>query len=146
MKINKSTKATSDNISANKTQKEDSPIEFELNSKIEDSTKFENKIKRMFNDIVEQGDKVAKTVDIREFKEYRKKISNFMNEIVTKSHNFSRENVLDYRGRHKVYGIIKKVNNKLDKIAQDFIKKEKKNINVLESIEEIQGLILDIIT
>ena len=69
-----------------------------------------------------------------------------MNEIVNRSHKFSRENFLDRRGRHRVYGMIKRVNAALDELAQELMKDEKDHLVILDKIDEIRGLLLDILT
>jgi hypothetical protein len=79
-------------------------------------------------------------------KRYRALIKEFMNEVVNRSHKFSRENFLDRKGRHRVYGIIKLVDDKLDELAQELIKDEKDHIAILGKIDEIRGLLLDILT
>ena len=69
-----------------------------------------------------------------------------MNEIVNRSHKFSRENFLDRRGRHRVYGIVKLVDSNLDELAAELIKDEKDAISILNKVDEIKGLLLDIFT
>ena len=73
-------------------------------------------------------------------------IKEFMNEVVSRSHKFSRENFLDRKGRHRVYGIIRQVDDTLDELARELVKDEKDHIAVLNKIDEIRGLILDIFT
>ena len=77
---------------------------------------------------------------------YRILIKDFMNEVVTRSHVFSRENFLDRKGRHRVYGIIRQVDKELDELAQELVKDEKNSIDILAKIGQIQGLLLDIFT
>ena len=79
----------------------------------------------MMQEIVRQGDRISKKMDIRDMRRYRSLIKDFMNEIVNRSHKFSRENFLDRRGRHRVYGIIKRVDETLDELAQELVKDEK---------------------
>ena len=79
-------------------------------------------------------------------KKYRELIKDFMNEIVTRSHKFSRENFLDRRGRHRVYGMIRLVDETLDELAAELIKDEKDHLMILSRIDEIRGLLLDIFT
>ena len=67
-----------------------------------------------------------------------------MNEVVTHSHEFSRENFLDRRGRHRVYGIIRQVDKNLDELAEELMKDEKNQIDILNKVGEIEGLLLDI--
>ena len=68
-----------------------------------------------------------------------------MNEVVTHSHEFSRENFLDRRGRHRVYGIVRLVDKNLDDLARELVKDEKDNLTILNKVGEIQGLLLDIV-
>ena len=94
----------------------------------------------------EQGKKIAKNKDIKDMRKYRSTIKEFMNEVVSNSHQFSRENFLDRRGRHRVYGIIKKVDQNLDDLAQELMKEEKDHIAILQKVDDIRGLLLDIST
>lgn len=96
--------------------------------------------------ISEQGDKLAKKRDIRDMKRYRGLIKEFMNEIINRSHSFSRENFLDRKGRHRVYGIIRLVDENLDELAKELMKDEKDHLAILSKIGEIRGLLLDIFT
>ena len=102
-------------------------------------------ISNMMEEITMQGKKLSKHMDIRDMKHYRELIKNFMNEIVNRSHKFSRENFLDRRGRHRVYGMIKLVDKNLDELAAALIADEKDGIEILSKIDEIQGLLLDIL-
>jgi hypothetical protein len=95
-------------------------------------------------EIVMQGDKIVKRTDIRDMKKYRTLIKEFMNEVVNRSHKFSRENFLDRRGRHRVYGIIRLVDEKLDELAKELVSEEKDSISILAKVDEIRGLLLDI--
>lgn len=79
-------------------------------------------------------------------KKYRGLIKDFLNEIVNRSHSFSRENFLDRKGRHRVYGIIRLIDENLDELAQELVKEEQDNIAILNKIGEIRGLLLDIFT
>lgn len=128
-----------------KDKKIEKDFKFTLLSKIEES-ELQEKLGSMIEKISEQGNKIAEHMDIRDMKQYRAMISEFMNEVVTHSHQFSRENFLDRRGRHRVYGIIKQVNKNVDELAQELLKSEKSHMNILEKVGEIKGLLLDIVT
>ena len=97
-------------------------------------------------DIVQQGKRISKRNDIKDMQRYRVLIKDFLNEVVTRSHEFSRENFLDRKGRHRVYGIIRQVDDELDALAQELVKDEKDNIGILAKIGQIEGLLLDIFT
>ena len=120
-------------------------FKFTLMSSIEEAGLSE-RLSVMMQEITMQGEKLGKHMDVRDMKHYRRLIQEFMNEIVNRSHKFSRENFLDRRGRHRVYGMIKRVNVVLDELAGELIKEEKDTLSILSKVDEIRGLLLDIIT
>ena len=120
-------------------------FKFTLMSSIEEAGLSE-RLSVMMQEITMQGEKLGKHMDVRDMKHYRRLIQEFMNEIVNRSHKFSRENFLDRRGRHRVYGMIKRVNVVLDELAGELIKEEKDSLTILSKVDEIRGLLLDIIT
>ena len=93
-----------------------------------------------------QGERLSKKRDVRDMKRYRGLIKEFLNEVVSRSHSFTRENFLDKRGRHRVYGIIRLIDENLDELAKELVNDEKDNIAILGRIGEIKGLLLDIFT
>ena len=104
------------------------------------------RLSAMMQEITQQGDRISKKMDVRDMKKYRALIKDFMNEIVNRSHKFSRENFLDKKGRHRVDGSIRQVDDTLDELARELVKDEKDHIAILSRIDEIRGLLLDIFT
>ena len=123
----------------------DGSFKFMLASHIEEHD-LQVRLSSMMQEITRQGDRISKKMDVRDMKKYRALIKEFMNEVVSRSHKFSRENFLDRKGRHRVYGIIRQVDDTLDELARELVKDEKDHIAVLNKIDEIRGLILDIFT
>lgn len=123
----------------------DGSFKFTLASAISDAD-LQAKVDTLLSDITAQGERIAQHMDIRDLKKYRGLIREFMNEVVYRSHKFSRENFLDRRGRHRVYGLIKLIDANLDELAQELVKDEKDHITILGKIGEIRGLLLDILT
>ncbi|MBO7402835.1 MAG: YaaR family protein, partial [Lachnospiraceae bacterium] len=121
-------------------QQTDGQFKFTLVSNIEES-ELQTKLKGLLEEITQQGESIKKKRDIKEMKRYREMIKEFMNEITTRSHKFSRENFLDRRGRHRVYGMIRQVNKNLDELAQALLAEEQDQITILSKIDEIRGLL-----
>ena len=111
-----------------------------------DKADLKEKLTGLMKDIEEQGEKIAKHMDIKDMKKYRTSIKKFMNEVAANAHEFSRENFLDRRGRHRVYGIIRQVDKNLDDLAQELMKEEKDHLAILGKIDDIRGLLIDIST
>ena len=123
----------------------DGTFKFTLASAITDA-ELQAKVDSLLSDITFQGNRIAEHMDIRDMKKYRGLIRDFMNEVVYRSHKFSRENFLDRKGRHRVYGLIRLIDANLDELAQELVKDEKDHMTILSKIGEIQGLLLDILT
>ena len=130
---------------AAKTVEGDGSFKFTLASAITDAD-LQAKVDALLNDITAQGNRIAQHMDIRDMKKYRGLVKDFLNEVVYRYHKFSRENFLDRRGRHRVYGIIRLIDKNLDELASELVEDEKDHIAILDRIGEIKGLLLDILT
>lgn len=137
-------KASSQVQSVKSTASSDDSFKFTLISNIEEKD-LQEKLGNMMQEITEQGEKIAKHMDIKDMRKYRELVKGFLNEVVNRSHKFSRENFLDRRGRHRVYGIVKLVDKNLDELAGELVKEEKNHLEIVGRIDDIRGLLLDII-
>ncbi len=126
-------------------QESDGNFKFMLASNIEEA-ELAGRLNTLMEQIDSEGKKLAKRRDVKDMRHYRSLVKDFLNEIVTHSHAFSRENFLDRKGRHRVYGIIRLVDDNLDQLAQELMRDEKDNLEILNRIGEIKGLLLDIFT
>ena len=144
IKVNEMTPAAAVDTAV-KTQQADGSFKFTLTSAIGEA-QLQERLNTLLNEITTQGERIAQHMDIRDMKKYRGQIKDFLNEVVNRSHKFSRENFLDRRGRHRVYGIIRLVDSNLDELAQELCEEEKDHIKILSKIGEIAGLLLDIFT
>ena len=122
-------------------QPADGNFKFMLASHIEEA-ELQARLQSLMEEITMQGERLSKRRDVKDMKHYRGLVKEFLNEVVTHSHSFTRENFLDRKGRHRVYGIIRLIDENLDQLAQELMKDEKDNLAILNKIGEIQGLIL----
>jgi len=144
LKINEMTPISTGETTV-KTDTSDGSFKFTLTSAIEEA-QLQERLNILLDKITNQGERIAQHMDIRDMKKYRGLVKDFLNEIVNRSHKFSRENFLDRKGRHRVYGIIRLVDVTLDELAGELVKEEKDHLAILSKIGEIQGLLLDIFT
>ena len=145
IKVNQTTPTTASAPVNEQTQPTDETFKFTLISHIEEQ-ELQARLSMMMEEISKQGKKLSKKMDVRDMKKYRSLVKDFLNEVINRSHAFSRENFLDKKGRHRVYGIIKLIDQNLDDLAQELMKEEKDHIAILGKIGEIRGLLLDIFT
>ena len=129
----------------NKVQTEapDDKFRFTLISRISEQ-ELQEKLSGLMADITNQGERLKKHRDIRDMLRYRALIKSFLNETVYRSHGFSRENFLDKRGRHRVYGIVRLIDENMDKLSQELLSEEQDALAILNYVDEIRGLLMDI--
>ena len=108
-------------------------------------TELQERLSELMSEITAEGEIIAKRKNIKDMRKYRGLVKDFMNEILNRSHKFSRQNFLDKRGRHRVYGIIKLVDKNLDDLAAELLKEESDNRSILAKIGEIRGLLIDLL-
>ena len=77
----------------------DGNFKFMLASHVQEA-ELQARLNTLMEEITMQGEKLYKRRDVKDMKHYRGLIKDFLNEIVTRSHSFTRENFLDRRGRH----------------------------------------------
>jgi uncharacterized protein YaaR (DUF327 family) len=124
-------------------KKIDAEISFTLNKL--DREGLSERLESLMKDISDEGKRLSERLDISGMKRYRGLVKEFINEVVSNSREFERENFLDRRGRHRVYGIIKAVDTGLDELAEELFVKEKNNLDVLEKTGQIEGLLIDLL-
>ena len=100
----------------------------------------------IYEKIESQSSKLSEKLFIDDLILYKKLVKEFLNISVNNSHVFFKENSLDRRGRHRVYSLVKKVDEELDGLTKDFLDIETKRINILKRLENINGMLMDIMT
>jgi uncharacterized protein len=90
-----------------------------------------------------QGEIIKTNADISGFLMYRKLLSELIRETASNAFASSRSGAFDSRGKHKVFTIIKKVNSKLDEMAQEILSQQSDNIKLLQMVDDIRGLLVD---
>lgn len=105
-----------------------------------------DELKVLYGKIEDRSTKLQSKLFLDDLIQYKKDIKEFLNIAVNNSHVFFKENSLDRRGRHRVYSLVKQVDQELDELTKDFIDIEENRINILKRIDDIQGILLDILT
>jgi uncharacterized protein YaaR (DUF327 family) len=90
------------------------------------------------------GAELKKSPSLEGIKRYRQLVREFMNEALNNSYQVETETKWDYSGNRKEYVIVKKVNQYLEELTENFVSQEKPQINLIAKLDEIQGLLLDL--
>lgn len=118
---------------------------FSTTLKKQTSQNMDEALKQMAQDIIKQGERLGEKVDIAELKAYKRMVSEFLEESVRNFAHFSKESFMDRRGRHRLYATVKRINESLEELTKDVLSKEQDHLKIIGRIEDIRGMILDII-
>jgi uncharacterized protein YaaR (DUF327 family) len=103
------------------------------------------RLQEMCDAITKQGAAVARRCDILELKRYKEMVAEFMYEAVRFSYEFKKQSSLDARGRHRMYSIIKRVNQKLEELTRKVLESQAETLSVMDAIDEIRGMLVDLL-
>ena len=104
----------------------------------------EQVLKDLSERVARQGDILGRRCDILEMKRYREMITEYLNEAVRYMYEFKKQSTFDARGRHRLYSMIKKINEKLEKMTQEILSGQIENLHLMDAIDEVKGLLVDI--
>ncbi|MGI6152208.1 MAG: YaaR family protein [Christensenellaceae bacterium] len=109
----------------------------------ETKTAYMQHIETLVSDIEKQGQKLAKRADMADLQKYREMITQLINETVSNGFVFQKEGKITSSGRSKIFASIRTINEKLDQMTQKVLKQEENNINLLDEVDDIRGLLVD---
>jgi len=92
-----------------------------------------------------QGETIKKKADVGEFVQYRRLIAELLEIVAGNAYACVKTSAFDKRGRRNVLVLIKAVNIKLDEMAQQILEEQRDNIRMLQMVDDIRGLLLDIL-
>lgn len=84
-------------------------------------------------------------VDFVKFERYRTLIRDLLAEVVNNAFSVSREYIFDKQGKQRVYSTVSVIDEKLDKLASELLTSNMEVIKFLERMDEIRGLITDLL-
>ncbi|MDD5016661.1 MAG: YaaR family protein [Eubacteriales bacterium] len=104
----------------------------------------EKYISELQDRIIDQGEIIKKKADIKELQQYRQLITELLDDVVSNSYTCYRSNSFDTRGKHKIFVVIRNINEKLDQLTNEILTEQKDNLKLLETVDEIKGLLVDL--
>lgn len=103
-------------------------------------------IEDVLDKIFENGEKLKQNQSLENIKNYKKTVKQFLEYIIKNTVKIEEKtsgvNIL----KRKKFTLIKIIDKKLESLAIDVLSRQKKQLDILKKIEEINGLIVDLIT
>lgn len=105
---------------------------------------YQKYIEELKDRIFRQGEIIKGRADIAEFMQYRKLIAELLEAAVSNAYACTRTSAFDAKGRRNVFVLIKMVNARLEEMAQEILSEQSENLRLLEMVDDIRGLLVDI--
>lgn len=101
-------------------------------------------IDKLLRQIDEQGARLSRTPTYDELKSYRTLIRNFVGEAVNSMYELHTQAGWDRMGRQKVYTTVRKIDKKLEEMAEKIRLGQADQLDVAASHDVIRGLLVDL--
>ncbi|AIS51303.1 hypothetical protein TKV_c00980 [Thermoanaerobacter kivui] len=103
----------------------------------------QDKLNSILSELDSAAQKLKETLTLEDLLNYKKLVKKFLQEATNGMLKHTKKEYVDLRGRKKIYSLVEKVNDKLEKLTEDFLK-DSKHIELLKMIDDIRGLLIDI--
>lgn len=99
----------------------------------------------LFDDLTALADSILSRIDISSFERYRGQLKELLMEAIKNAYVLNSEYVTDINGRQRVFATISIIDTKLDDLAKDILHDNSDNLDYLSRVDEIRGLIMDML-
>jgi uncharacterized protein len=145
VEIQKITKANMMNVSKKEATASASVSFAEVVAKQNEELALE-RLQQLAKEIEEQGKVLAESRSVEELRKYKKLVKTLLDDVIKNGLQLSEQHGFNWSGRSRLYKIVKEVDKKLIDLTNAVLQKEKQGIDLLSTIGEIQGLIINIYT
>ena len=97
------------------------------------------------NKLDKQGQKLAESLSLQDLLEFKKMVKSFLKSTLGQSRNMQEETFWDYRGQPKVMARVTKINHALEELGEQILSSQAEPLKILAKIDEIKGLIVDLL-
>lgn len=104
----------------------------------------QEELNRRFKEIQMQGDRLARSMTVRELKAYKMLVKRFLEDTVRRGVTMKDTRGWDRRGRSKRYKLIDEVDSILLRMAEELLETEQGKIELLQGVGEIRGLLINL--
>jgi len=98
---------------------------------------------RMLERIDMQAQRLAKSMTVRELRQYKRMVKQFLEETARRGIRLKETKGWDRRGRSKRYKLLEEIDRHLLQMADDLLASEQGRIEILAKIGEIKGLLIN---
>ncbi|GGO09090.1 YaaR family protein [Saccharibacillus kuerlensis] len=105
----------------------------------------QDELGRRMQEINRQGDRLARSMTIRELKSYRTMVKRFLEDTVRRGVGMKETKGWDRLGRTKRYKLIDEIDSSLLSMADELLASEEGRLELLQRIGEVRGLLINLL-
>ncbi|WP_138496082.1 YaaR family protein [Paenibacillus pinistramenti] len=106
--------------------------------------KSQEELNRRLQEIQLQGDRLARSMTVRELKAYRMMVKRFLEDTVRRGVGMKETKGWDRRGRGKRYKLLDEIDASLLGMGEELLDSEQGRLELLQKIGEIRGLLINL--
>jgi uncharacterized protein len=110
----------------------------------QDEKAGQEQLNRLLDQIHLQGDRLSKSMTVRELRQYKLLIKQFLEETARRGVGLKDTRGWDRRGRTKRYKLLEEIDSHLLAMADDLLETEQGKIDLLYRIGEIKGMLINL--
>jgi len=103
-------------------------------------------LEELLDEVHERGEMLAESQSLENIKRYRAAVSEFLEFVVSNMLTVEERSSGGNIARRKRFTQVKIIDTKLESLVQGVLRNQGKQLDVLEKINEIRGLLIDLIT
>ncbi len=103
-----------------------------------------DELQQRLQDIYQQGERLSKSMTIRELRMYRMMVKRFLEDTVRRNLKIRETRGWDRRGRSKRYQIVDEIDSALIELADHLLETEQGKIDLLHKVGEIRGMLINL--
>lgn len=100
----------------------------------------------ILDEIEAEAEQICRHADMNAFENYCRRLSLVLSEILENAYLFSTERVFDRGGRQRVFSTVSVIDEAIGQLGHDLINGNAPQLNFLSKIDEIRGLLTDLMT
>ena len=146
MKINPGYRAVgSERTRMENVQRQVAPKSFADLMQEQETARTQEALQRMLQDIHQQGERLARSMTVRDLMLYRQMVKRFLEDTVRRGIGLKETRGWDRRGRMKRYKLIEEIDAVLVSMGEELLKTEEGRLELLAKIGEVRGLLMNLV-
>ncbi|MBW5449067.1 DUF327 family protein [Cohnella sp. CFH 77786] len=105
----------------------------------------QEELQRKLEDIRLQGDRLTRSMTVRELVLYRQMVKSFLEDTVRRGIGLKDTKGWDRRGRGKRYKLLEEVDAMLVSMGEELLQSEEGRIDLLSKVGEIRGMLINLV-